>query len=68
MNSPEREVHTLDALDNLDIIMCGGLQSLAELLSQNDPNARVCEPASNRTYPRRLFGLRGLFLRLLPQT
>lgn len=58
MNKPEHETHTLDALDTLDFIMCGGLQGLPELPGQNVPNAS--EPVANRKYPRERAGLRGL--------
>ena len=34
MNIPERGTHTLDTLDALDFIMCGGLQGLPELLGR----------------------------------
>lgn len=64
MNKPEGETHTLDCLDNLEFLICGGLQGLAELLGQNGPNERPCEPGATRNYPREGIGLRGLFPRL----
>jgi hypothetical protein len=64
MNSPEREIHALDVLDTLDIIMCEGLQGLAEVLRQDDPNARMHKPPpANRKSARERVGLVGLFLR-----
>jgi hypothetical protein len=66
MNRTERETHTLDTLDTLDALnfMSDGLQGLAELLQENDPNARPCELVANRHSPRGRVGLRGLFLPL----
>ena len=64
MNRPEGEthtLHTLDYLDTLDFIMRGGLQGLAELQGQNDPDAKPCEPGANHNLPRGRAGLRGLF-------
>ena len=66
MNSPERDVPTLDTVGDLDSIMSNGLQGLAELLGQKDPNARrVTEPIANRNYQRERVGLRRLFLSLV---
>jgi hypothetical protein len=67
MKSAEREVPTLEGLDTLELFMCSGLQGLAELQADEDPNARVRELISNRTYRRKHFGLRGLFVRLSPR-
>ena len=60
MNIPERETHTLDTLDALDFIMCGGLQGLPELLGQNVPDPTPREPVANHKYLRERVGLRGL--------
>jgi hypothetical protein len=56
MNGAEHEAHTLDALDALDSVMGGGLQGLAELLGQNDQNAKLSEPAANDNDPRERVG------------
>jgi hypothetical protein len=64
MNCPEREAHIQDVMGSLDFVMCGGLQGLAELLGQNDPNARLCETVATGNYPRGRVGFRDLFLRL----
>jgi hypothetical protein len=56
MNSVEHKAHTLDALDALDSVMGGGLQGLAELLGQNDENAKLSEPAANDNNPRERVG------------
>jgi hypothetical protein len=67
MNSPEGEVHTLDALDALDSVISGGLQGLSELLGQNDPNARLCDFAANGNYQPERVRLRGLLFWLRPR-
>jgi hypothetical protein len=67
MKSPEREVHMLDALDAVDFIISGSLQGIAELLGQNDPHAKLCEPVASGTNPSERVGLRRLLLGLRQQ-
>ena len=49
MNSLQHQPLTLDALDDLDFVVCGNLLGLAELTGQNNPHARLSEP--NRKTP-----------------
>lgn len=60
MNSLQHQPLTLDALDDLDFVVCGDLLGLAELTGQNNPHARLSEP--NRKTLRRQKQFRSMFL------
>jgi hypothetical protein len=66
INRPEREAHTLEALEALDFMMSGGLQPLAEPSARIDPQAKPRKPLASWSPPRDPVGLRGLLVWLRP--
>jgi hypothetical protein len=66
MNRPDRDAHTLEALDGLDFMTSGGLHALAELSGQKDLDSNPRESVARWSTPRDPAGLRSLLIWLRP--